>query len=540
VKHQGESGSQGEILELERQAADRVAAGDRAGAITLYEEIVHRGGADEYTWAALGECYSQSQEYARARDAYSEAIARRPDEAALHVNIARPLYLLGEADEAAAHLERALPDMPGRIVLENLAVMAPGVPSYSPRRILEIRTAYGIALARPDCPPVACLAEAEARGPEALRALVPPRAPRRQRQPGDPLRVAYLSAHFAQANYMGPVWALINHHDRATHKVFLLSDAPIRAPFPDYAADKADTVADISTASDADLTQWIAAQQIDLLVDLSGYSYRPRLSLFASRPAPAVATWFNMYATSGLPGIDFIIGDHHVVRAGEEAFYSETVLRLPQSYLTFTPWEGRPPVAPSPAAGGAPFTFGSLVSLYKITNPVVEAWCAILQGAPEARLILANGDMKSLENRRHLIERFACRGIEPGRIVLRDPAPHEQFLRYYDEIDLALDSFPYSGGTTTMEALWQGVPVLTQAEGGWPARTTGTLLESAHLNEFCCRGVAQYVEKGIALAGTASERLAALRPRLRDSLRGAPALDGAALARAMEALYADI
>jgi len=526
------------VAALEKEANALKGSGAFAAAAEKFERIIAGGHADAYIWSQLGDTYSGMEAYAQSVAAYTAALAQDPENPGLHVNISRPRYMLGEADVAAYHLEFALLRMNARTALENLAAIAPGVPSFSMEKILEVRRALGLAMASPEKHPASCLNDVRS-GAATGAAGVPPRT---LGKPGEPLRVAYLSAHFGRPAYMGPVWALVNHHDRARVKIFLLSDADVASDFADYIPREEDTIVDISTASDAQLTAFIKAQGIDILVDLSGYSYRPRLTLFARRAAPVVATWFNMYATSGLPGIDYIIGDNHVVRPGEEQFYSEKVLRLPQSYLTFMPWENRPPVGLSPCAGGAPFTFGSLVSLYKITEPVVDAWCAMLTQAPASRLLIANADLKSTHNREHFIARFESRGIDPARLILRDPAPHDRFLRYYEEIDLALDSFPYSGGTTTMEALWQGVPVLTHNGAGWPARTTGTLLAGTHLADFCCRDVGEYIERGTAWAvdPVSPARLAALRYAMREKLRESSSLDGAALARHMESLYANM
>jgi predicted O-linked N-acetylglucosamine transferase (SPINDLY family) len=519
----------------EAKADALVAEGKHEAALALYREILEAGAGDAFVWCHAGDALTALSEFTLAVDHYKEALALAPEAPELHVNIAKPLYGLGEAHLAAAHLERAIPLTSDAAALCNLATIAPGVPGYSLRRIYEIRRAFGEALANPGLHPGTYFARAADEPPGPLQ--VPPRP---RRAAGRPLHVAYLSAHFDQPAYMGPVWALVNHHDRSRFRVTLLADTPAEAKFPGYCPNEADTIAEIADGTDAQVTALIAQLEVDVLVDLSAYSHPQRLSLFAERPAPVVAAWFNMYATSGLPGIDYIIGDEETVYAGEEPHYSESVLRLPQSYLSFQPFEGRPPVGPSPAATfGKPFTFGSLVSLYKITQPVRDAWAAILRRAPKARLLLANAGTKSAGNRAWLLEEFARRGVGPERIVFRDPAPHAAFLGYYDEIDLALDSFPYSGGTTTMEALWQGVPVLSQPGEGWSARTTMSILKDAELPEFCCRDVTHYVDTAVALAqdhsALARERDA--RSIRRKRLTTSTVCDGAALARHMETLY---
>jgi predicted O-linked N-acetylglucosamine transferase (SPINDLY family) len=360
---------------------------------------------------------------------------------------------------------------------------------------------------------------------------------------GNPLpRIGYLSAHFHKENYMKPVWALLNHHDRSRFEIHLLSDARDDATaFPGYRAHPDDRVHPVGRMSNAELADFIAARRIDVLIDLSSYGAQRRLELFVSPPAPVVAAWFNAYATTGLPGIDFIIGDGETVRPDEEVFYSEKVCRLPVSYLTFEVTHAAPPVVPPPCLAGNGLTFGSLVTQYKILPQVIDAWCAILRGAPASRLALGNSDLKPRENRRWLLESFADRGIDPGRIELLPPAAHFEFLGHYDRIDVALDAFPYNGGTTTMEAIWQGVPVLTFDGDRWASRTSQTLLRRCHLGEFVADSVEDMVARAISLAEDPETpaRLAKLRATMRARLAAAPACDGAALARGMEGLFGE-
>jgi predicted O-linked N-acetylglucosamine transferase (SPINDLY family) len=258
--------------------------------------------------------------------------------------------------------------------------------------------------------------------------------------------------------------------------------------------------------------------------------------LFLERPAPVTVAWFNMYATSGLPGIDYLVGDDQVVRPDEEAFFTEKIVRLPLSYLTFQVDHPVPPVVPPPCLQHGSLTFGSLVAQYKITPAVLDAWADILRRTNRTRLLLANTALKSLHNRRYVAWQFTRRGVAPERLVLCGPADHVAFLKYYDRIDVALDAFPYNGGTTTMEAMWQGVPVLTFDGDRWASRTSHTLLHRTHLAEFVADDVRQMVELAISLARSPDTplRLSDLRQQMRSRLQASSACDTPALARSME------
>jgi predicted O-linked N-acetylglucosamine transferase (SPINDLY family) len=231
-----------------------------------------------------------------------------------------------------------------------------------------------------------------------------------------------------------------------------------------------------------------------------------------------------------------------MIRPEEEAFFSERVLRLPVSYLTFTVNYPVPPVVSPPCLQNDYFTFGSLVTQYKITPQVMDAWAALLRGAASARLVLANLTLKSPHNRHYVREQFRLRDVDPDRLTLHGPADHATYLRHYDKIDLALDSFPYNGGTTTMEAIWQGVPVLTFDGDRWISRTSQTLLRRCHLGQFVATDVEDLVQRGISWAcePTAWPKLAELRAEMRQRLAASSACDTPALARGMEQIYDEI
>jgi protein O-GlcNAc transferase len=261
--------------------------------------------------------------------------------------------------------------------------------------------------------------------------------------------------------------------------------------------------------------------------------------VFARRPAPVIVGWFNSYASSGFDAFDYIIGDGAVVPAGEERFYSERVLRVPGSYLAFSVPYRCPPVAKPPCLDSHRITFGSFCSQYKITGEVISAWATILRAAPGADLFLKNRALDDESTRSLLLRRFAREGIARSRIRLEGSAEHEAFLRAYARVDIALDAFPYSGGTTTMEALWQGVPVMTYNGDRWASRTSRSILLAAGLDDWCMPDVAKYVERAALLARDPEtpQVLSSLRSTMRERLRDSPACDSAGLARSLEELY---
>jgi predicted O-linked N-acetylglucosamine transferase (SPINDLY family) len=341
---------------------------------------------------------------------------------------------------------------------------------------------------------------------------------------------------------MKPVWGLINHHDRDRFGIHLFFDGPESALGNQYEKDSRDRFHDVKGLSNAALAQLVTELEIDLLIDLNAYSRPSRLALFALRPAPVQVAWFNMFATSGISTFDYLIGDEHVIPREEEPFYTERVVRVRGSYLTFEVTYPVPDVVPPPCLAAGTVTFGCLAPQYKITPQVLEAWSRILRECPSSRLVLKNVVLGCQAAREFVHGLFAEFGVPSERVELDGPAEHYRFLERYNDIDVALDTFPYNGGTTTMEALWQGVPVLTFEGDRWAARISASLLREAGLGQFVAADLGGFVAQAIALARDPNlpARLGALRPAMRGRLRAAPVCDGASFARDMEARYIDM
>jgi protein O-GlcNAc transferase len=515
------------VAELLREAVEYHQAGQFLAALRAYDRIIDLGGATAETWCATGNALTAVGEYAQAIPAYENSLkidSRNPE---VHHNLARALYRLGEVDQAASGLRIAgtLCDVIDPWL--GLATAIPGSPQADLQEILDVRKTYARRLA--DLNRLTAAGRAPTEGGSRRAATKEKRA----------LRLGYLSAHFHRPNYMKPVWALINQHDRAAFEIHLFSDGGAGEDMAGYVAHPNDRWHDVAALNNEELADLMQSCRIDILVDLNGYSQPARLPLFLRHAVPITIAWFNAYATSGLPGFDYIIGDDEVVGYGEQRFFTEEVLRLPISYLTFDVSHPAPPVVAPPCVANGYLTFGSLVSQYKITPAVLDAWVEILNRADDARLLVANASLKSIWNRQYLLDQFARRGVDPSRITLEGPADHFAFLHHYDRIDVALDAFPYNGGTTTMEAIWQGVPVLTFEGDRWASRTSQSLLRRTHLGEFVAKDIPTMIDLAVRLARypSAPSRLSEQRRQMRQRLRRSSACDTHALAQSMERLY---
>jgi protein O-GlcNAc transferase len=497
------------------------ALGDLTRARAAYEQALALDAGRATGWWGLGCLEAARGEHAVAAACLTRAVSLAPHWGEAHHNLGKSLFELGQIDMALDALRRATALLPGEDrSLGTIATIIPGSPLADHRAVTEARRAWA-AVAAPDA------------GPSG-------RADRRPRSPARRLRVGYLSAFFAHVNWMKPVWGLINHHDRDRLDVHLFGDGPRPRVAHGYREDARDQFHDLTGLSTDDAARVIERADLDLLVDLNAYSRLARLPLLARRPAPVIVAWFNLFAPSGLPCVDYVIGDRHVVPADERSWYGERVVHIRGSYLTFEVAYPTPDVAPAPCLSRSHFTFGCLCPQYKITPQVVEAWTRILRASPNSRLFIKNTRLGSPGNRRFVSELFDAHGVGRDRLELEGPAPHDAFLAKYADVDVALDPFPYNGGTTTMEALWQGVPVLTFSGDRWASRIGASLMRSAGLPEFVAASLDDHLAQAMALAADPGtpQRLDTLRRTLRDRLRRSPVCDVRRIARDMERIYA--
>jgi len=485
-------------------------------AIAAYRQALTLDPRLARTWYAAGCAEASRDEWAAAVTCFRKALEADPEWAAAQHNLGQALFNLGQAEEALELMRRATAGGDPELPRASIAVIVTGSESSGNQAILDARSAF----AEHDLP-------------------APNRERVRARFHEGPLRVGYVSSLFDRHNYMKPVWGVINRHDRRRFAIHLFSDSPAASIKHSYQAHPDDRFHDIARLSNEKAAELIEVSGIDLLVDLNGYSRFKRLPLFALRPAPIIVGSFNLIATTGMRAFDYLIADHEVVPPEEEKFYCEKILRVPGSYLSFEVTYAVPPVAGPPCAAKGAITFGCLATLYKINPGVIAAWSSILRQAPHSSLILKNAAMRSPGNREFAHDLFREQGIGRERVRLEGPSAHLEFLKQYDEIDVALDTFPCNGGTTTTEAIWQGLPVIAFRGDRWAARTSASILRAANLGEFVAEGLEEYVSMAVGLANSAGTpaRLAELRRNMRAQLSGSPVCDMQTITEAVEGLY---
>lgn len=355
--------------------------------------------------------------------------------------------------------------------------------------------------------------------------------------PDRPLRLGYVSGDFGRHPVGFLLRDVIRHHDPKWFEVHCFSMMREEDEITQEIRARAAAWHDVLLASDEEVARRVHEENIDILVDLSGHTAYNRLAAFALRPSPVQATWIGYFHSTGLESIDYFITDPHTSPPGSGQLFSETPVYLPDTRFCYSPPDYAPEVAPAPAPVRGYFTFGSFNRLEKLVDPVLDAWAAILVGAPESRLLIKAGGLDNAALQEELLQRLVARGVPGERIELRGGSSHLQMLNEYGDMDLALDTFPFNGGMTTLEALWMGVPVLTIEGNSVVSRQTHAALANLGLTDrFSCASVEDYIRRAIDQAQNRACP-ASLRQTLRLRMAASPLCQAAHFTRDLEALY---
>ena len=450
----------------------------------------------------------------RAITSFNKALAANPNFAAAQNNLGVALQNLGRREEALDAYSRVIEIDPEYAAAYCNKIMAM---QYSERygniETLATARAFGAAFDRPD----------------------PRGFPGRDLCPERKLRVGYVSGDFnAHPAGFFSVGA-IEGHDPAQVESYCYYSCTKDDEWTGRFRKAAAQWREIHGKSDAEVAEMIREDEIDILVDLAGHTNKTRITLFGLKPAPVQAHWVGHTGTTGLPSMDYLVLDPVSAPPGADAFYSEALVRLPFGrfcYMLLAP-EIEP--APPPCLARGFVTFGCFNNITKLAPGVISLWANLLRQVPDSRLVLKSRSLSEASARGHLAAAFAERGLDPTRIEMRGASPYAAMLAEYNDVDIALDPFPFGGATTTCDAFWMGVPVVTLPGDRLASRQTLAFLHYMDVEAEEFSGVApdDYVAKAAALAKN-PERLRVLRSTLRKALRDAPFSDGAKFASGLE------
>ncbi len=358
------------------------------------------------------------------------------------------------------------------------------------------------------------------------------------RAPDKRLRLAYVSGDFKEHPVAYFLDGVLDAHDRDRFDVHLVSTSAKTDARTEAFRQKDITWHDISAMDDDSAAKTLRGLCIDIAIDLSGWTAGHRLSVFRRRFTPVQMTWIGYSGTTGLNELDYIVCDDVVLPPEHEAHYSETPLRLAASYvcqpspMDWLPEELTSTPRPDPKAHR--IVFGSFNNLAKLSDEVIDTWCAVLKHVAGSLLVLRARMLTDRDIARAVGQRFVARGLDPKRLILEGNDTRKGMLGSYRKIDIALDPFPYGGTTTTFEALAMGVPVITLQGARWTARVGASFLTAVGLTDLIAETSEDYVEIAANLAQDLP-RLKTLRASLAAQTFASPLCDTASFTRDFEA-----
>lgn len=481
------------------------------------------------------------------------ALTLRPNDADTLANLGNVLHDQGSLDEALLCYQRAVEAQPAAaaahnnvgIVLQQLGRPAEAQDAF--RRAMQLAPHYAEAQSNlllclhydhgHDGP---ALFEEHRRWAERfespLRAMQPPH----HRSSGRPRRIGFVSPDFRTHPVAFFIEPILRHLSRDRFEVFCYSDTTIADETTRRLVSLADAWRTSSALSHEALATQVQADQIDILIDLAGHSAGNRLLTFARKPAPVQATYLGYPATTGLSAMDWRVTDAMCDPPGQtEAFHTERLMRLPDCFLCYRADGSAPAVAPSPSASSGHITFGSFNNFAKLTESMLRTWARLVGMTSGSRLLLKAKALASPSACQRVRRIMQEEGIGPERVeLLRQEPSLAAHLSAYGRIDIALDTFPYCGTTTTCEALWMGVPVVTLAGPAHVSRVGTSLLHAAGCAKWVARDAQEYLQIASALAVDAAAP--GMRHRLREQMAASALCDASRFARTFEEALATI
>ncbi len=459
----------------------------------------------------------------RAEEGYAvdaEVYRRHQGDAAVIAQYAADHDAQGRLEETIATLRRGIEVHPDNAWLrQQLLLPLMRAPAIDPREIYQHHAVLGSMLER-----------------------MMPRDPRphaNARDPDRPLTIGYVSQDLRNRSVGHFIEPIIAHHDPAAYRLAAYHNTLDEDELTARLKVRCAIWRDIAPTDDPGVVDLIRADRVDILVDLSGHTGMGRLGPFCYKPAPIQFTYLGYANTTGLSTIDYRLVDAHTDPPGAEALATEDLVRLHGCFLCYAPPPHAGEPAPPPSRTRAHVTFGSFNTLTKVGRPVVELWARLLHAVPGSRLILKAKSFDAPAAIAQYHARFAEQDIDPSRLDLRPETKSKgDHLAAYREMDIALDTFPYNGTTTTMEALWMGVPVVTLAGNSHVSRVGVSLLTNAGHSEWIAKDPSEYLAIAASLAGDLP-RLESLRVSLRRELAASTLCDALAFTRRLEGVYRD-
>ncbi|WP_138430759.1 FkbM family methyltransferase [Fodinibius saliphilus] len=470
------------------------------------KEAKERHGSQLPILVTEAELYKSKGDYDQAVELYEVLLDQQPGHGIIRVNYALCLQELSQFDESEKNYRRAIKDLPGNQGAISNYLM--GL-HYNPNNSREHIYKEHVRLVKDFMPK------------EAPTRPLPSNKSKDKR-----LKVGFVSGGFRQH----PVgWMIAGALEQLPDDVFEIYCYTTNNKF-DFVTQRIhkniDEWRSIVGYDPGVVEGLLRDDELDILVDLSGHAADNCLDVMANEPAPIMVKWVGgLFNTTGLPAFDYLISDWYETPEGEEEFYTEKLVRLPDDYISYTPPSYAPDVNPLPAQKNGYITFGCFNNPTKVNDGLLAQWAKIMNEVPDSRLLLKSNQYDTPSVKEHIRGVLEEQGISGDRVLFKGHSPHDEHLEAYSEVDIALDPWPYSGGLTTCEAIYMGVPVITLPGPTFAGRHSMTHLLNIGLSDWVVDSWDEYTEKVVELA-TDLPALAEIRKSLRDKISNSPVCDG--------------
>jgi len=471
-----------------------------------FEKALQFNPTNPIAYLGLAATLFEIKQFHEAINYYKKFLHLFPNNADVYNNIGLILMAQGKLNEAEKNYRHALQLKPDELrPYFNILMMMNYNSEYTAKKIFSEHVQFAKRFAEPLYPAIYCYTNKH----DLTRRL----------------KVGYVSPDFRRhpvASFIEPV---IKAHSRKHFEVYCYSNNKIYDKVTERIQGYADNWRCISGIIDEEAEELVRTDEIDILVDLAGYTADNRILLFARKPAPIQVSWIGYLTTTGLCTIDYKIVDSYTNPEGmTEQFHTEELIRLPETFLCYLPDKDSPKVENLPALLAGHITFGSFNNFTKVTPEVFTLWSKVLNELPDSRLIMKGKSFFDKTTCQYAINMFIERGVAPERITLLSSDPSPKHLASYNQVDIGLDTFPFNGAATTCEALWMGVPVITLAGTAYHSRTGVSLLSNIGLPELVAKTQDEYIEIAIHLA-TDIGKLQYFRKNLRNIMAQLPLCD---------------
>jgi protein O-GlcNAc transferase len=468
----------------------------------------------------LGAALKQRGDLSAAVANYRQALTLQADFPGAYCNLSTALKDQGNIAEAIDCLQRAQALAPNYVEAHNDYLLAVQyLPDYPREKLFAEHIAFGERFEAP----------LRAHWPQFTRGSGPQRR----------LKIGFVSGDLRTHPVGFFLLNVLRHIDRQALDITLYPSNDSSDNLTEQLRALEFTWKPLAGLSDDDAARRIRADHIDILVDLSGHTGHNRLLVFARKPAPLQVGWLGYWATTGLQAIDYILCDRHSIPAGEAEFFIERPWYLPDTRLCFTPPADTMSVGALPALSNGHITFGCFNNPTKITDAAIALWARILNRVADAKLFLKSKALLDEAVRQTLLTRFEAHGIGADRLLMEGDSARNEYLAAYNRVDIALDPFPFTGATTSIEGLWMGVPLITRRGDRLVAHQGESILHNLRMADWIANDDAAYIETAVTRANDMTN-LAELRRQLRPRLLASPLCDAPLFADNLATAFRDM